>query len=303
MYIGLAQLAINPDPACVSQNRTASDGAVRRLFDQGARLVLLPELANWSYFPSSRQFLENIAEPVPTGETIQHWLALARQYHGYIAGGILERSELGIHNSAVLVGPEGIVAVYRKIHLFDWETQWLAAGDKWVTARLDDEGVNVGLLICYDLRFPEALRQLALMGVDMVLVPTTWTGIDKPILWDAGGYCLQNHVVMGHAFCNRIAVVCADRVGVETGVTYLGASVAVNPSGVVAGGPLSGQDPALAVVEVDCLSARNKKIGAHNDLMADRRGELYRDLRELPGMRHQFMTKRVSKERNDDPGA
>ncbi len=282
MRIGLAQLAIHPEPDQVSQNREHSNSAIRRLFEEGAELVVLPELTHWGYFPRSCAVVEQMAERIPEGESVQQWMALARRYRGFIVGGILENSAQGFHNTAVLIGPNGVLACYRKVHLFDWETQWLTAGNQWTTVWIDGVSATVGLLICYDLRFPEAVRQLALMGADLIVVPTTWTSVGKPQLWDSQGYCLQNHVAIAHAYCQRVAMVCADRVGNERGVTYLGASVAVAPSGMVAAGPLSGREPTLAVVDIDLVSARDKTVGSYNHLLNDRRPALYHRIIETP---------------------
>lgn len=275
MKVGIAQLAIDPLPERVKDNRRQAAAVIGRLFDAGADLVLLPELSHLGYFPPSPQVMATLSEDLG-GESVTLWHDLARQYQGYIVGGMLERGADGIYNAAVLVGPGGIVATYRKVHLFDWEKTWLLPGNRWVTAYLKDLDVTVGLLICYDLRFPEAVRRLAMMGADVVLVPTTWTSVGKPLLWDVQGYCLQNHVAIAHAYCHRLAMVCADRVGSENGITFLGASIAVEPSGMVAAGPLPGTSPAEKVVAVDEKAAREKGVGRFNHLIDDRRVELYR---------------------------
>lgn len=274
MRVGMVQLLIDPDANRTVENREQSGAEIQTLFERGAKLVVLPELTNIGYFPSSREMVEGLSEDLDCSESVQQWQMLAHQYQGYIVGGILERDARGIYNSAVLVGSSGVVAKYRKVHLFNWETQWLTPGNVSVTAYLNDLDVTVGLLICYDLRFPEAVQRLADEGADVVAVPTTWTSVGKPILWDDSGYCLQNHVVIAHAYCNRLAFVCADRIGQEHGVTYLGASIAVQPSGMVAVGPLAGTAAQSQVAEIDIEEARVKSVGQYNDLVRDRRGKL-----------------------------
>ena len=274
LRVGMVQLLIDPDANRTVENREQSGAEIQTLFERGAKLVVLPELTNIGYFPSSREMVEGLSEDLDCSESVQQWQMLAHQYQGYIVGGILERDARGIYNSAVLVGSSGVVAKYRKVHLFNWETQWLTPGNVSVTAYLNDLDVTVGLLICYDLRFPEAVQRLADEGADVVAVPTTWTSVGKPILWDDSGYCLQNHVVIAHAYCNRLAFVCADRIGQEHGVTYLGASIAVQPSGMVAAGPLAGTAAQSQVAEIDIEEARVKSVGQYNDLVRDRRGKL-----------------------------
>lgn len=274
LRVGMVQLAIDADANRTADNREQSGAEIRKLFERGAKLIVLPELSNIGYFPSSREMVEFLSEDLDHSETIQQWQTMARQYQGYVVGGILERDSRGIYNTAVLVGSSGVVAKYRKTHLFNWETQWLAPGNLSVTAYLEDLDVTVGLLICYDLRFPEAVQRLADEGADVVAVPTTWTSVGKPILWEESGYCLQNHLVIAHAYCNRLAFVCADRVGHEQGVTYLGASIAVQPSGMVAAGPLAGTAAQSQVAEIDIEEARAKSLGQYNDLVRDRREKL-----------------------------
>lgn len=274
LRVGMVQLLIDPDANRTAENREQSGAEIQTLFERGAKLVVLPELTNIGYFPLSREMVEVLSEDLDCSESIQQWQQLAHRYQGYIVGGILERDARGIYNTAVLVGSSGVVAKYRKVHLFNWETQWLTPGNVSVTAYLNDLDVTVGLLICYDLRFPEAVQRLADEGADVVAVPTTWTSVGKPILWDDSGYCLQNHVVIAQAYCNRLAFVCADRVGQEHGVTYLGASIAVQPSGMVAAGPLAGTAAQSRVVEIDIEEARVKSLGQYNDLVRDRREKL-----------------------------
>ncbi|MDA8195014.1 MAG: hypothetical protein M0Z53_13590 [Thermaerobacter sp.] len=286
MRIGIAQLAIDADPGRVAANRDNAARMAADLFERGAELVVLPELTHHGYFPKDRHTVEALGEDLESGTSVGDWMRIARQYHGYIVGGLLERDDAGLYNAAVLVGPAGLVARYRKVHLFDWEKKWLLPGNQWVAAYLPDLDVTVGLLVCYDLRFPEAVRQIADQGADLLAVPTTWTSIGKPVLWDDGGYCLQNHLAIAHAYCNRLAVVCADRVGQERGVTYLGASLAVHPSGQVAAGPLAGTAAMARVAEVDVRAARSKELGLGNHLVRDRRPELYGGngaQRTLPG--------------------
>lgn len=272
--VGMVQLEIDAEAHRTTENRARSGAEIRTLFAQGAKLVVLPELTNIGYFPSSQARVEVLSEDLDHSESVQQWQTIARQYQGYIVGGVLERDGRRFYNTAVLVGPSGIVATYRKVHLFHWETQWLTPGDVTVTAYLSDLDVSVGLLICYDLRFPDTVQQLANEGAEVVAVPTTWTSVGKPILWEDSGYCLQNHVVMAHAYCNRLAFVCADRVGQEQGVTYLGASIAVQPSGMVAAGPLAGTTAQSAVADIDIQEARTKSVGHYNDLVRDRREKL-----------------------------
>lgn len=249
--------------------RALSVDRIAELFTAGAQLVVLPECGLHDYLPGSRADVRAFAEPLP-GPTVDAWHAAARAHGGYIVGGLIERDGDRFYNTAVVVGPSGLIARYRKVHRFGWERNWLDGGSAPLLVEIEALDLRLGVLVCYDLRFPEIVRALAFAGMDLLAVPTAWTSIGKTTLWDRAGYCPQNHVVIAHAYQNRVAVVCADRVGREGDVRFLGASIAVSPEGEVALGPLPGEEEALAVVDVDPARSRDKTVGDAGDLWADR---------------------------------
>jgi predicted amidohydrolase len=275
MKVGIVQLEAQTGSSAIGHNRDQACQAAENLFGEGASLVVLPECAHYLYFPSSSEMLNELAEPL-TGPSVQRWSELAATYRGYIVGGILEKDSDGIYNTAVLIGPRGLVGRYRKIHRFGWEREWLLAGNELPVFDLPGLGARIGLLICYDLRFSEAITQLALAGIDLLVVPTTWTSIGKRVLWDQHGYCPQNHLAIGHAYAHHIAVVCADRVGQEGDVTFLGSSIAVQPDGEVAIGPLDGHKTAAVITDLHIERSRDKRIGTAGNLLQDRGAESYK---------------------------
>lgn len=284
LRVGLLQSRPNPDPMAVSENRAAFLADAESLFAAGAGLVVGPELGHHAYFPRDRAHLTNWAESL-NGPTVSAWAAVAHKHGGYIAGSLLERDPEGlVYNTAILVGPRGLIGSYRKMHRFAWEQEWLAPGTQLSLLELES-GIRIGLLICYDLRFPEAVRALALAGMDLLVVPTTWTSIGKSQLWDPGGFCPQAHAVIAHAYMNRVAAVAVDRTGQEAAVRFLGASLAVAPDGAVVGGPLSGNDPAHLVVDLPVGESRDKQVGRTNHVFRDRQPHRYtvpQLVREVP---------------------
>ncbi|QBD77628.1 hypothetical protein EPA93_17155 [Ktedonosporobacter rubrisoli] len=274
MKVGVVQPNVQTGIDAVEANRALAMQEAEKMFMAEARLVVLPECASYQYFPGSPEMLSALAEPL-YGPSVTLWSQLAVRYNAYIAGGILEKEVNGIYNTAVLVGPGGLVGHYRKLHRFSWERDWLLAGNELAIFELPELTIRAGLLICYDLRFTEAVLSLALAGIDLLIVPTTWTSLGKRILWDQAGYCPQNHLAIGYAYAHHIAVVCADRVGREDEVTFLGASIAVHPGGEVALGPLSGHEAGATLAELDVERARDKRIASAGDLMRDRRPECY----------------------------
>jgi predicted amidohydrolase len=211
---------------------------------------------------------------VPGGPTLAAWEAAARRLGVHVVGGLIESDVARLFNTAVLVGPGGYIGRYRKAHLFAMEKGLFEPGDEGFPVFDTDLG-RLGLLICFDLRFPEAPRALALGGAEVLCVPTTWTNLYKPIPWDERGYCMANYLAKAHAYLNRCYVACADRIGDEAGITYLGSSLIVDPSGEVVAGPASRDQEEILVAEVNLSRARSKALGDENDLVNDRRPEFY----------------------------
>jgi predicted amidohydrolase len=265
---------MRPRPGDVAGNRARTVEAVRHAAAQGADLVVLPELCTTGYdFPDAATLTEQ-AEPVAGGPTVTAWAAEAARLGVSVVGGLAERAPEGCYNAAVAVSPGGLVAVYRKAHLFAAEKTLFRPGNTGPVVA-DLPCGRVGLVVCFDLRFPELPRALALAGADLIAVPTTWTDLYKPNPYDERGWCMANVLAQVHAYANRVYVACADRVGAEAGVCYLGASVVFDPGGAPLAGPASPDGEEILLAPFDPARARDKRLGDTNDLFADRRPELY----------------------------
>ncbi|MGZ4199400.1 MAG: carbon-nitrogen hydrolase family protein [Thermoleophilia bacterium] len=188
MRVACVQLNSRADKAA---NVAAAAELVRRAAAAGARLIVLPE--TWT-FKGAHAELAGAAEAID-GPSNSVLAGLAAELGVYVlAGSIYERSDRPdrFANASVLFDPAGApLAVYRKIHLFDAvagakiyrESDDLVAGDELVTAQVD--GVTVGLTICYDLRFPELYRGLAVRGAEVLLVPAAFTLTTGKEHWEA----------------------------------------------------------------------------------------------------------------------
>lgn len=239
----------------------------------GARadLWVLPELCTTGYQFASAVEVEELAEPVPGGPTTTALSALARGLGCHIAAGVAERHRDRIYNVAVLVGPGGLVARYRKVHLFSQEKRWFAPGD--LPFPVADLGpAKVGLMVCYDHLFPEAARSLALQGAEVIAHPANLVMLG-----------LAQLTMRVRAIENRVFTVTANRIGVEarTGETlrFTGLSQVVAPTGEVLV-QASPDREEVGVVDVDPARARDKLLTPWNDVLADRRPEFYRRLVE-----------------------
>ncbi|MBO0889715.1 MAG: hydrolase [Acidothermales bacterium] len=266
--VAVCQLA--PVLGDVEGNVARALAAVAGAAAAGARLVVLPELVSSGYAFSGPDELARCAEP-PGGPTVTRLAAAARAHGAVVVAGFPELADGGeMCNSAVLADPSGVRAVYRKAHLWDREKALFTAGS--APPAVVDTGVGrVGVMVCYDLRFPEWLRLATLDGAEIVCAPANWPAEPRT----AGERPVEVVRLQASASVNHVYVAAADRVGRERGVDWVGGSAIVAPDGY----PLAVADPArgeqLLTAECRPAAARDKRVSPHNDVLADRRLDLY----------------------------
>ncbi len=241
----------------------------REAAERGARLVVLPE--KWSVLGTEEQ-LRAGAEPLD-GPSLGWARETARELGiDLVAGSIVERTADGRHhNTSVHVGPDGeLRAVYRKIHLFDVEVDGTAyresdledAGEEVVTTVVD--GVGIGMSVCYDLRFPELYRILALRGARILLVPAAFTLATTRDHWEV---LLRARAIEDQAFVIAPNQIGASGAGTRSG----GRSMMVDPWGVV----LAQAPDCEGVIVADLDVARVDEVRARMPSLANRRPEAY----------------------------
>jgi len=206
-----------------------------------------------------------VAEAVPSGPTCARLGRAARESDSAIVFGIAERAGDGIYNSAVLLAPDGAAVCYRKAHLFDTET--LVFDRSGESPRLGTiAGARIGLMICFDWRFPEMARLLALEGADLIAHPSN---LVHPYCQDA---------MITRSLENRVYSITSSRTGSERlgglEITFAGRSQIVSPHGERLTQADSSEE-CVRTVEIDPALARDKRVTARNDLFDDRRVDLY----------------------------
>ncbi|WAC25604.1 nitrilase-related carbon-nitrogen hydrolase [Ancylobacter sp. SL191] len=247
----------------------AIDAAAR----EGARLIVVPELAISGYGLQA-DGLAASAEPL-IGPTFESWAALAAAHGGYIAGGFCEREGDRLYNSAMLVGPQGLIGHYRKLHLFDAEKHIFTPGDKGLPVHELPFG-RIGLCVCYDLRFVEVVRALALQGADLIAVPTAWVGGFDSIPRDSGGLITQARGAAVQANLSQVFLACASQAGTAGVSRFLGSSLLVDPFGTVLAGPLGADEEATLRAEIDLADAGRARVrSALIRPREDRRTDVY----------------------------
>lgn len=233
-----------------------------------ADLVVLPELCVSGYLIGDRAQLETCSERPGEGPLFHVVHDYSRASGAAVIAGFVERAKEVFYNSAMLVTPDGLTGVYRKTHLFGNEPSLFQAGDSGFNV-FDVGGVRIGIMICYDWRFPEAARTLALQGADMICHPSDLV---------AGAH-LWKPVMQTRSFENRVFVATANRTGFDragdTELRFSGSSQITDISGKILA-ELGADETGVCTAEIDPLRARNKAFSAKNDIFTDRRPEFYR---------------------------
>lgn len=268
--IGIVQMTSAPFEA--KRNRERSTALAAEAIAGGARLVVLPELVIPGYTLEPR--IAEVAEPVD-GPTFAAWKALAAREGAIIAGGLCERDGDNLFNTAILVGPDGLLLHYRKLHLFDREKLIFTPGDRGLQVASTSIG-RIGLCVCYDLRFVEVLRALALQDAEVVGVPTAWVGGFDRRSRGADGLIGQARGALLQANLDQVYVACASQAGQVGGISYLGSSLVADPYGELIAGPLGEDEERVAVVtaDLDAVHAAQERSGLIRP-RADRRTDVY----------------------------
>lgn len=239
-----------------------------------AELVVLPELWSTGYVFSSHEEVAELAEDASTGATAKAlaWAAKREKRH-YIAG-FAEVSRGRYYNSAMLVGPGGVKAVYRKLHLFEREQEWFERGD--LPLEVNAVGpARLGMLICYDWRFPEAARVLALRGADVIAHPSNLV------------YPNAQVAMLTRALENRVYIVTANRTGIEKRpggtVPFTGRSQIAAPDGSALLRATKAAETAAAR-DLDLDRARDKELTRMTAMFSNRRPDLYAAITATNGL-------------------
>lgn len=266
MRIGLAQTA--PRLGDVAGNLDEVLLQLGRGHELGCELVIFPECALSGYMFDDRASAVAAAVTVP-GPELTRLVNACRDLQIHCVLGLLEARDGLLWNSSRLIGPQGIVGSYDKTHIPQLGVdRFVTPGQGPYTVHETPLG-RIGLQICYDWRFPEVTRSLALQGAELVAMPTCSPTSSRE---------LADHLPRTRAVENAIFFAMANRVGVEGPATFLGRSQVVGPGGewLVRGD----EQVALLVCDVDLVQARAKNReqgdGLYRlDIMNERRPELY----------------------------
>jgi len=284
LKVGLVQHAVGHD---LDSTRALTEAGVREAAARGARLVLLQELHQSSYFCKVEDpALFDLAEPIPGPGT--EWLGgLAAELSLVIVGSLFERRAAGLyHNTAVVLESDGRLAGrYRKAHIPDdpayYEKFFFTPGDDDMRP-IDTSVGRLGVLVCWDQWYPEAARLMALAGADMLLYPTAiGRSAEDAEVEQRRQQEAWEIVQRGHAVANGLPVLACNRVGYEpdpsgatAGITFWGNSFACGPQGEI----LARAGDEAAALVVDLALERSERVRRMWPFLRDRRIDAYGDL-------------------------
>jgi len=271
--ITVAAVQMDPKLGLVRENRERLLDLLREAAKTGAKLIVFPEAALSGYCFETLDEALAASEPVP-GPTVQAFTQACQELNVYTIIGMLEIADDKLYNVAVLIGPQGLVGCYRKAHLPFLGVDKLADKGDTGFQVYDTPLGRIGILICYDLRFPEAARSLALNEADIIALPTNWP---------EGSDSAPDFIAPTRALENRVFLVACNRCGCERDFGFIGKSTLVDPSGkrLAQAGP--GEE--IITATFNPMLARQKRLVIRPgefemDTIGDRRPELYTKLVE-----------------------
>ncbi|WP_275784409.1 carbon-nitrogen hydrolase family protein [Pararhizobium gei] len=238
--ITLAALQMKSKSGDVAANLSRIEEAVEQAAAKGASLLVTPELGLTGY--GAGNAIRDMAEP-SDGPLIRRLQAVSREAGVAIIAGFAEKAADGIFNSAVYVDGDAAPVVYRKSNLYGDYERRLFAPSSPQTVLFAHRGVTCGMLICYDVEFPENVRRLALAGADVVLVPTALPA-------GYSGTFIADHMIQTRAFENQVFVAYINHCGADERFTFAGASRIAAPDGSLLAGAAS-HGEALMIVAIN----------------------------------------------------
>jgi N-carbamoylputrescine amidase len=273
--VKIACIQMEPIVGKKDDNLRRSIEMIEAAAGNGAGLIVLPELCNSGYVFETRDEAFALSEPVPDGPATQAWSEVAARHNLHIVAGINERDGDALYNSSVVIGPQGHVGTFRKVHLWNEENLFFEPGNLGFPVFRTPIG-RIATFICYDGWFSESYRLCALQGADIICVPTNWVPIPGQ---DKDREAMANILIMAGAHSNSVFIAAADRVGTERGQPFVGQSLIVSYTGWPIAGPASADDEEIIYAEANLADARRKRNwNEYNQVLRDRRSDVYDEM-------------------------
>lgn len=257
------------------QNVSRVETLIREAADEGARIVLAPELFEGRYFPQTKdEAAFDFAAPLEGHPTIQRMQRLAEELDVVLPISFFEEANGALYNSLVVIDADGSqLGVYRKSHIPDGpgyeEKFYFRPGNTGFRVWETKHG-RLGVGVCWDQWFPEAARAMTLLGAEVLLYPTAIG--TEPATPNEDTRDPWRRVMLGHAVANAMPVAAANRIGTEDALTFYGSSFLCDQRGEVVA-ELDRYEEGFATATFDREALREYR--SNWDFLRDRRPELY----------------------------
>ena len=241
------------------------DKVINTLKNASADIIVLPELPFTGYYFKNREEVISLAEEVTKSSTVETLIKICHERDFYLVTGFAEKSGDKYYNSSLLIGPEGVVHTYRKLHLFNEEKNWFDPGD--IPLQINEiRGIKIGMMICFDWIFPEVFRVLSVMGADLICHPSNLVLT----------YCQQT--MISRCLENAVYAITANRFGADKRpqgeIAFTGKSQIVAPKGdLICKAP--SKKEVLYLRDINIELAKDKMMTPLNNIIKDRRQEFY----------------------------
>lgn len=255
----------------VSTNLETAHRLIEQACNNGATLLVLPELFNTGPLLKSREDAYLVTEQIP-GKTSNFLVEIAQQRKVYIVASQMEKEGYDLYNTAILIGPDGLIGKYRKLHLCEDEVYWFENGNLGIPVFHTPIG-RIAMLICLDAYYPETFRICALQNADIVCVPSNWSDVSASRNLPSPYRTMAPTVCMSGALCNHFFVAATNRVGKGDSVVFPGQSVIANQWGA----PIisAGDTEEIIYADVDLCDSRRRYFHPTNSRLANRRIDVY----------------------------
>ncbi|GAB25966.1 putative hydrolase [Gordonia polyisoprenivorans NBRC 16320 = JCM 10675] len=254
-----------PDVGRFEQNCVLIEDGIATAVSAGADIAVLPELATSGYVFESGDEARGVALHADA-DILTRWALMAGDTT-VVVGFAEVGGDGSLHNSVAILDGGEVRRVYRKVHLWNTEKRFFIAGSL-APPVLDTRHGRIGVMICYDLEFPELTRKTVLAGADVLLAPVNWPLVQRPV----GERPPEQVIAMATARINRVFVACCDRSGAERGQEWTEGTVIVGHEGWPLAG---GRGSELVIADVDLREARDKRLAGLADALGDRRPDVY----------------------------
>ena len=275
--VRVAAVQMEPKLGEVDRNLSVIVAKLREAAEDNAKLIVFPECALTGYGFDSREAAAPYGQALD-GPAAMSIAAVCRELGVWTIFGFIESDGPGLYNACVLVGPDGPVATYRKVHLpFLGLDRFVDPGNRPFAVH-EAAGVRIGMHICYDGAFPEPARVLTLLGAELLVLPTNWPTHSE---------CAAEHMIATRAMENVVYAMAVNRVGFEAGFQFIGRSSIASPGGGICAFASVDQEEIL-YADIEPAKARQKRLirvpGKHEvDRIGDRRPGFYAKIVEPNG--------------------